>query len=166
MKSNLVEHKENSLSITGKVRVIKTNSLTGEVISVSEWSPNRIMLGTDTGKDLIIDRLNSTNTYSLNINYADIGTGTNTPVDGNTTLQTVTARAPKANGTVSSNVLSLFFFWASADLANGSYNEFGMFVDGTATVSTGKIFNRVLFGTTYTKATNEDTTVQCNITLT
>lgn len=34
MKNNFVEQKENGLSITGKVRVIKTNSLTGEVISI------------------------------------------------------------------------------------------------------------------------------------
>ena len=155
-----------NVSIKGKVRIIKTNSKTGEVISVSEWTDNRIMLGTNTGKDLILDRINSTNTYSLNVNYADIGTGTNTPADGDTTLQTAVSRTPKANGSISSNVLSLFFFWPDANLSNGTYNEFGMFVDGTATVSTGQIFNRVLFGTPYTKASGEDTTVQCDITIT
>lgn len=165
MDKNLVLNKDNNLSLMGRVRLIKTNSITKEVISVSEWSNNRIMLGTDTGKDLILDRLNSTNTYSLNINYADIGTGTNAPADGNTTLQTAVSRAIKANGTISTNILSLYFFWASADLANGTYTEFGTFVDGTATISTGKIFNRVLFGTSYTKATNEDTTAQVDITI-
>jgi len=52
------------------------------------------------------------------------------------------------------------FFFASADLANGTYREIGTFIDGTSTVSTGKMFNHALFGTAYTKGTNENTTIE------
>ena len=61
-------------------------------------------------------------------------------------------------------MLSLFFFWADADLANGAYKEFAAFIDGTATISTGQILERALFAVTYNKATGEDTTVQLDIT--
>lgn len=152
-------------AMTGMVTVIKTNSKTGEVISVTKQK-NRIMLGTNTGKTLILQRLIGTNTYTLNITHADIGTGTNTPADGNTALQTAVARVAKTTATISSNVATFQFFFSDGDLANGTYNEFGTFVDGTASVSTGKIFNRALFGTPYVKASGEDTTIQLDITIT
>jgi len=173
---------ENS-GITGKVRIITTKSLpkgffnwlwykvilgkkTGQKLRETEFTSNLVMLGTNTGKSLILNRLNADNTYSLNITYGDIGTGTNTPAVSDTTLQTPTVRVAKANGSVSSNILSLFFFFSDAVLANGTYREFGSFVDGSATVSTGKIFNRVLFASPYVKASGEDTTVQVDFTLT
>lgn len=149
----------------GVVSVIKTDSKTGEVISVMRQK-NRIMLGTNTGKDLILDRLAGDNTYSLNISYGDIGSGTNTPADSDTALQTPVTRVAKSSAIVSGNVVSIQFFYPDGGLANGSYNEFASFVDGSATISTGKIFNRALFGSTYVKATGEDTTVQVDFTLT
>ena len=125
----------------------------------------RIMLGTNTGKDLILDRLIGDNTYSLNILYAEIGSGTNTPADSDTALQTPASRVAKNTGVVSGNVATFQFFFADGVLANGSYNEFGTFVDGSATIGTGQIFNRALFGSTYVKASGEDTTVQLDITI-
>ena len=152
--------------IKGKFRAIKTNSITGEVIEITPFYDNIILLGTNTGKDLILDSLNGTNTYSLNITYLDIGTSSTTPAITDTTLTTVTARTAKATGTISTNALTLNFFFASADLANGSYWEIGTFVDGTATVSTGQMFNHALFGSVYTKGTNEDTTIEVVFTIT
>lgn len=149
----------------GMVTVIKTDSKTGEVLSVIKQK-NRIMLGTDTGKSLILQRLIGTNTYSANITHAEIGTGTNTPADSDTALQTPTTREAKTTATISSNVATFQFFFPSADLPNGTYREFGTFIDGTGTIGTGKIFNRALFASAYVKATGEDTTVQLDITIT
>jgi hypothetical protein len=152
--------------IKGKVRIFKTRAGTNEILNITKWTDNLVMLGTNTGKDLILDRLNADNTYSLNITHGDIGTGTNTPAVSDTTLQTPTVRVAKANGSIASNVLSIFFFFSDAVLANGTYREFGSFVDGSATISTGQLFNRVLFASAYVKATGEDTTVQVDFTLT
>lgn len=156
--------KEKAVSMTGMVTIIKTDSKTGEVISVMKQK-NRIMLGTNTGKSLILNRLGGDNTYSLNITHAEIGSGTNTPADGDTALQTPASRVAVVDAVVASNVLTLRFFFADGVLANGSYNEFGSWIDGTATIGTGKIFNRALFGSTYVKASGEDTTVQLDITI-
>jgi hypothetical protein len=152
--------------IKGKFRAIKSCSITGKLIEVTPFYDNIVLLGTNTGKDLVLDRLNGTNTYSLNITHLDIGTSNTTPTVSDTALNAVTARTAKVTGTISTNTLTLRFFFASADLANGSYWEVGTFVDGTATVSTGQMFNHALFGSVYTKGTNEDTTLEVQFTIT
>ena len=158
--------KSERFAIKGKARIITTDSVTGKVKRTSKWYKNLIMLGTDTGKDLILDRLNGTNTYTLNIGHLDIGSSNTAPAVTDTQLTTAVARTPKASGTIVSNVITFAFFFASADLANGTYWEVGTFIDGTSSINTGKIFNHLLFGSVYTKGTNEDTTVEVVFTLT
>lgn len=149
----------------GKIRIITTRAGTKEVLRVSDWSSNLVMLGVHTGRTLILERLAGINTYTLNLTHADMGTGTNSPATSDTVLQTPVARAAVATGSVSGAVATLQFFFADAVLTNGTYNEFASFVDGSASVSTGKIFNRAIFGVPYTKGTGEDTTIELQITL-
>lgn len=159
-------HTKETAGMKGRIRVVTRRAGTDEILRETPWTPNMIMLGTNTGKDLILDRLNSENTYSLNITHADLGTGTTPAAASDTALQTAVARAVKATGVVTGSVLSMQFFYADANLANGTYYEFGTFVDGSSGTGTGKIFNRALFGSPYTKATGEDTTVELDITIT
>lgn len=149
----------------GKIRVITTRKGTGKVLRVSDWYSNLVMLGVHTGRTLILERLASINTYSLNLTHADMGTGTNSPSTSDTSLQTPIARAAVATGSVSGSLATLQFFFSDVVLTNGTYNEFASFVDGTASVSTGKIFNRAMFGVPYAKGTGEDTTIELQITL-
>lgn len=144
----------------GKFRVIKTCSLTDKVLYQSPFYKNIIVNGTDTGRNIVLDRLNGTNTYSLNITHLDIGTSGTTPVVSGTTLGTAVARSAKVTGVVSGSTLTLRFFFATGDLANGTYREVGTFVDGNSTVSTGQMFNHALFGSAYVKGTNENTTIE------
>lgn len=146
--------------------MITTKAGTKEVLRVSEWTSNLIMLGANTGKTIILQRLIGVNTYSLNLSHADMGTGSTAPSAGDTTLQAPVARAAVASGSISGNVATLQFFFADANLANGTYREFGSFIDGTGTVSTGKIFNHALFGVPYVKASGEDTTIEMQVTIT
>lgn len=150
----------------GRIRVITTKAGTKEVLRVSEWVSNLIMLGTNTGKTLILQRLIGTNTYSLNLTHADMGTDATAPSSSDTTLVAAVARAAVSSGAISGNVATLRFFFADGGLANGTYTEFASFVDGTGTVSTGKIFNRALFGVPYVKASGEDTTIEMQVTIT
>lgn len=163
---NTSEKLSEGSSITGKFKIITHKAGTKIVLRETEWSHNLVMNGTSTGKQLILQRLNGTNTYSLNITYADIGTGSTAVAITDTQLTTPTVRAAKSTGSLASNVLTLQFFFSDAVLANGTYYEFGTFVDGTSTISTGQIFNHALFATPYTKASGEDTTIQLDITLT
>lgn len=154
---------EDTFGIKGKVQWRKYRA--GTLIAESEWADNLVMLGNNTGKDLILDRLAGTNTYTLNITHGDIGTGNTAPAISDTALTTVVARTSVALANVSSNTVTFDFFFADGDLANGTYKEFAMFCDGTATVSTGKIFNHVLFASNLVKATGEDITIGCIITI-
>lgn len=146
-------------SIEGKVRAIGRDHITGEIVSDTGWSKNLIMFGTNTGKDLILDRLGGDNTYTLNITSLGIGTGNTTPAIGDTTLTTPVAVATSPVVFRVSNVLSFQFFFADANLGNGTYKEVGTFVDGT------QMFNHALFGTPYVKTAGVDTTIQVDFTL-
>ena len=151
--------KENT-EIKGKFKAIKTCAITGNVLEETPYYSNIIVNGTDTGKNLILDRLNATNTYSLNITHLDIGTNATTPAVSDVTLGTAVARSAKVTGVVSGSNLTLRFFFATGDLANGTYYEVGTFIDGTSSIDTGQMFNHALFGTAYTKGTNENTTIE------
>ena len=150
---------QEKIFLNGKYQIIKTCSITGKVLYTSDWYDNLIMQGTNTGRDLILDRLNSDNTFSLNITHLDIGTSSTAPLITNTNLIAGVARTAKASGSVSGSALTFGFFFTSGSLANGTYNEIGLFVDGTASLGTGQIFSRALFGSPYIKGTNEDTTI-------
>ena len=156
---------KNGIGASGKVRITKTRAGTREVLSVMEIK-NLIVSGDNTGRNLICQRLAGTNTYSLNITHADIGTGTNAPANGDTALQTPTVRGALTLASISNNIVTLQFFFSDATLPNGSYTEFGTFVDGSATIGTGQLFNRALFGITYNKAAGEDTTVEVEFEIT
>jgi hypothetical protein len=155
-----IKLKDNLGKMKGRVRIITTDSITGEIKRISNWYDNMIMLGANTGKDLILDRMNGVNTYSLNITHIDIGDDNTSPSASDTALGNAVARASKVTGVVSGNSLTLRFFFASADLTNGNYYEVGTYVDGSAGVDTGQIFNHALFGSVYAKGTNEDTTLE------
>ena len=153
------------VGISGRVRITTYKAGTKKIIKKGKWSKNLVVSGTSTGRNLICQRLGGTNTYTLNVTHADIGTGTNTPQNSDTQLQTPTVRGALTAATISSNVVTLQFFFSDSALANGTYTEFGSFVDGTGTVSTGKLFNRALFGSAYVKATGQDTTVEVELTI-
>jgi hypothetical protein len=74
-------------------------------------------------------------------------------------------RANVTNALVSNNVATIQFFFADSALPNGTYTEFGAFIDGSGAMSSGQLFNRVLFGTPYVKAAGEDTTIEVEITI-
>lgn len=151
---------ESQFDIKGKFRVIKTDSKTGKVLYKSPYYNNIVVDGTDTGFNLILDRLNGTNTYSLNISHLDIGDSNTTPTASDTTLGNALARTSKTSGSIAGSSLTLRFFFADVDLANDTYEEVGLFIDGTSSVDTGQMFSHALFGSSYTKSTGEDTTIE------
>ncbi len=153
--------------IFGKVRITKYRAGTNEVVSQSDWMDNLIVNNDGRGKNLIAQRLVGVNTYSLNVTHGELGTSIGTPTAADTALGTPAARTTKALGSIGStlNEAQLQFFWTDSQLANGTYYEFGTFVDGLSGTSTGQMFNHILFSTPYTKATGEDTTVEVDFTI-
>jgi hypothetical protein len=122
---------------------------------------NLIMQSPNYGLDLIVQRLVGMNTYSLNILFGEIGTGSTTPAVTDTALTTPTNRATvgfqQDYGTTDA---ILQFFFSDSQLANATYYEFGTFVDGTSTLGSGQLFNHILFGSPYAKVAGQDTTCE------
>ena len=158
---------EESLKITGQVRITKYRAGTQEILWQSEWMNNLVVNGSNTGKNLIVQRLIGTTTYSLNIAYGEIGTSAGSPTASDVGIGTPTVRVATSLASIGSamNEAQLQFFFADAQLANGTYQEFGTFVDGTAATASGQLFNHILFSSPYTKASGEDTTVEVDFTI-
>ncbi len=129
--------------------------------------PNLIMDSPNYGLDLIIQRLVGINTYSLNVLWIEIGTGSTTPNVNDTALTTPTIRAAvnfqEDFGTTDAIVQA---YITDANLANATYTEVGSFVDGNSSIGTGQIFNHALLSPTYSKVAGQDTTIQIDFTVT
>lgn len=129
--------------------------------------PNLIMDSPNYGLDLVIQRLVGINTYTLNILWIEIGTGSTTPTVNDTALTTPTLRSPvnfqEDYGTTDAIVQC---YISDAQLANATYTEVGGFVDGSSSIGSGQIFNHSLLSPTYGKVSGQDTTIQIDITVT
>ncbi|HEY1037163.1 MAG TPA: hypothetical protein VGE62_01115 [Candidatus Paceibacterota bacterium] len=164
-----------SIGSMGEVRITKRNSLTksgrkaygrGRIISVTDWMKNRIVSGIGGyGRNILIRRLLSDNTYTGNITHADLGTGSTAAADSDTDLETGLARAQVGSSDIGNDSGTIRFFFADALTPDATYREFGTFIDGSVTLGTGRIFNRLILTTPYVKATGEDTTVEVRFTI-
>lgn len=160
MKENIIiKDKMGGLGIKGRYRIIATDSITGEVISTTPWINNLVMNGTFTGVNTVANRIIGVTTHDITITKAKIGTGTATPADSDTDLQTpVFTKNSIADGSVSGNIATLSIFMSDAELANGTYTEFGIFAGND-------LFARSLIVPSYTKTTNQDSTFEYQLTV-
>lgn len=83
------------------------------------------------------------------INYQELGTGTTTPANGDTGLQTPSAGTRKSvsSQAYSANQMNFTSFWAATE-ATGTWREYALFINGTGTSNSGVIFNRVAINIT------------------
>ena len=127
---------------------------------------NLIMTGSLTGRDLLVQYLIGGTTYGGGLNYGALGTGTATPAAGDTQLGAEVARVvPSTIIDVGNNQVQLQCYFPDANLPNGTYHEAGTFMNGSATLNTGQIFNHALLGTPFTKTTGVDSTLQVNVSI-
>ena len=153
---------------TVKIRSYRagTDELVGELVF-----RNMIMQGSNIGKDLIVQKLiaayTGTDPYTLHITHGAIGTSATAPTTADTQLGAESARVSLTYAQDSSyNEAVMQFFFPDSVLANTTYYEFGVFVDGTTAPNSGQLFNHALFGTPYSKSPGVDTTVEVDITFT
>ena len=158
--------------VQGVVTIIGTDAVTGEELS-RIVSKNMVMDGSFTGLDLIIQWLigqmasgQGAENYRNGVNYGEIGTGNTAPALSDTGLGAGVARTiPTLQQDFGLTQAILQFFFSDSTLPNDTYKEFGTFVNGSGTLGTGKIFNRVVFGSPYVKASGQDTTIQVTFTV-
>lgn len=112
---------------------------------------NLIMQAANYGMDIIIQRLCGINTYSLNINYGEIGTGTTTPAITDTALTSPIKRvgAPVTQDS-GNNEAILQFFYPDSSLQPSSTVTISIASPGVITWTGHKLVNGciVTFATT------------------
>lgn len=114
------------------------------------------------GRAVFAQRLGGDNTYTGNVDYGALGTNNTAPAIGNTTLGTETYRKALSSGTDSNNIAYLENFYTAAEV-NGTFEEYGFFIDGAAGADTGQLFNR--FIQTVVKSNTESLNVQSTVTI-
>jgi hypothetical protein len=119
---------------------------------------NIVVSSADYGRNLILQKLTGDDTYTLHITHFEVGDGATPVTAADTAMESGKARQPLTSSVIDNDEATLNFFFSDAQLPNDDYTEAGTFVDGTASLGTGKLFNHALFGSTYTKATGEDST--------
>lgn len=130
-------------------------------IRTAAKNSNLVMDSVNYGLDLIIQRLVGINTYSLNLQWIEIGTGTTTPTVNDTALTTPSVRAAislQEDYGATDAIIQAYI--TDANLPNATYAEVGSFVDGTSTIGTGQLFNHALISPTYAKVSGQDTTIE------
>lgn len=147
----------NFVAVKGRYRIFKTDSITSDVLYASDWIDNLVVNGTGTGVNIIARILGNDSTYPLPITKAKIGTGTTAPTNADTDIEAggVTKNSV-ADQVVSGGVVTLSFFYTSAELPNGTYTEFAIFC-------VNQLFARSIISPSYVKGTNEDTTIEYEI---
>lgn len=155
------------MSIKGQVRITKYRAGTQEILWQSPWMDNIVVNSADHGRNIVVQRLVGTNTYSLNITHGEIGTSAGAVSNSDTGLGTPVLRVVTALASigVALNVAQLQFFMTDTQLPDGTYYEFGTFIDGSSGTATGQMFNHILFSTPYTKTAGEDTTIEVDFTV-
>ncbi len=151
-----------SFALKGEVKWEKT--VDGILVAESPWMANKIVANDGQGIYIFLDRLVSINTHSGNIKYAELGDD-DTPATADD-LALGNALVRTSIGAVSRSALTadFRFFYADALTPDDTYEEFGMYVDGSLTLGSGQLFNHLIFSTPLIKATGEDHTVVCRIT--
>lgn len=135
--------KNEGLKIKGRWRIIPyykgTNRIAKHLIKEGE------NLITTVGKNMVGDMLIDTSGWDTGFTYHGIGTGSTTPVVGNTTMNTEVKRKALSSKSRSVNVLTLSTFFPVADCTY-DIQECGIFGHSTATstIDTGVLFSHYL----------------------
>lgn len=126
------------------------------------WEKHNLV--TTAGRNVLARRLAGNTTYTGAINYGALGTQVSpSPVNGSTQLGTEVYRKLNSSATYSSNIAYVDFFYAATD-TNGTYTEFGNFIDGTGTANSGQLFSYIATGG-WVKSSVQSLFVSCQYTI-
>lgn len=150
-----------SFKISGQGKWIKRRD--GIIVAESDWTPNQVVANDGRGIYVFMDRLVGITTYTGEITHADLGDSVTAPTAADTGLGNGLVRAQIAAVSRSGLTADFRFFFPDVTTPDDTYNEIGMFMDGTPTLGSGRLFNHLVFSTALVKATGEDHTVQIRI---
>lgn len=145
-------HREKYLELVKEMR---------ESFFVREYKVENIIV--TVGRSVFAQILANDTTFTGIINYGALGTSTTAVLNADTTLGTEVFRKVTASVSDTTNQAFIDFFYSKSD-TNGTYEEFGTFIDGTATIDTGQMFTHALTGG-WVKSASESLTVAVTYTI-
>ncbi|MFA5050948.1 MAG: hypothetical protein WC499_02435 [Patescibacteria group bacterium] len=98
------------------------------------------------GRSVFARRLAGDTTYTGEINYGALGSGTTAFTNASTQLNTEVFRKLASDSSFDDNIAYVDWFIASGDVANATYEEFGAFIDGGAGANSGQAFSLLITG--------------------
>ena len=99
-----------------------------------------------TGRNVLARRLAGDTTYSGEVDYGAVGDGVTAFTNASTTLNNEIYRKQADSQAYDDNIAYIDWFIASGDTADDTFEEFGAFVDGTASADTGQAFSLLITG--------------------
>jgi hypothetical protein len=106
-------------------------------------SMTRKNLVVDAGLAILANRLaDATPDSDCLVTYVAVGTGTDAPAAGNTTLQTETKRKAVASRANSGGIAAISTVFAAGEVPTSTLKEVGLFVGGTIAADSGTLFAR------------------------
>ncbi len=144
-------YREKYLELTGKLKQF----------FVREYKITNLI--TTVGRATFAQRLANDTTYTGIINYGALGSSATAVANADTTLGTEVFRKVTASTSDTDNIAYIDFFYSKTD-TNGTYEEFGTFIDGTASADTGQMFTHALTGS-WVKTASESMTVSVTYTI-
>lgn len=144
----------------GKViarHIVDKSSLVGLKPLSEKLVKNKVVSGSGGyGANLLIRQMTGDTTYPIELDEVCFGTGTNTPAESDTALQTETVNGIGfADMTIANKVLTLDIFVPSGSMPDDTYREIGLKM-------ANRLFTRASMN--YVKTTNKDTTIEYVIT--
>lgn len=112
----------------------------------------------DVGLGVIAQRLAGDDTYSGEINYGALGTGSTEIIASNTQLEAEVFRKLASSSSYDGKTAYIDFFYEKADVA-GTFTRFANFIDGTASANSGIMWSHL--GVNWTKTLNDGLFVAC-----
>lgn len=115
------------------------------------------------GRGMIANNLTAASpTNTPRVTHVALGSGTNAPANGDTTLQTETYRNAAASRTNVNNVAYVTGFFSATE-TSGTYREVALFCNGTGSANSGVLLSRVAVN--ITKTTSETLTIDWTLTI-
>jgi len=98
------------------------------------------------GRNVLTRLLTGDGTYTGEINYGALGSGTTAFTNASTVLNTEVFRKITSSASFDDNIAYVDFFIASGDIADQTFEEWGTFIDGTGAADSGQAFSLLITG--------------------
>ncbi len=146
LRSKRAKEIEKYLNDARSIPMSRFQELTQELSRICEVRERIVQnLVVLAGRAVFARRLIGDTTYTGAIDYGVLGTGSAAPASGNTKLGTEVFRKLFKSRTRITSAATLGYYYSTTD-DDDTYEEFGVVIDGTASVDTGQLFSRVLTG--------------------